>query len=142
MNMAGRSGIRTSRASELRLTRTFGKSVRERGVEPLPSRPSFGGHSASRKRDEHSLVGRVGPNDDMIIVEAHFACKRQAYGGNGTPCEGARFCMSGIFILTPLPMIKSPGFWSAAQGPSHLATTVMAIFPPGKAPLWEVTVIV
>ncbi len=66
----------------------------------------------------------------------------RAYGGSGTPCERPRFCISKMFILKPLPIIMSPGFWSAVQGPSHLAAIVMVILPPGRASLSEVTVIV
>ena len=64
------------------------------------------------------------------------------YRGNGMPCERPRFCISKMFILKPLPMIMSPGFWSAAQGPIHLAAIVMVMLPPGRASLWDVTVIV
>src|SRR5258707_13724181 len=63
-------------------------------------------------------------------------------GGGGVAGEGLRFCNSGRLILTPLPKTMSPGFWSAAQGPSHLASIVIIILPPGISSLCDVTVIV
>jgi hypothetical protein len=53
-----------------------------------------------------------------------------------------RFSVSGMLIFIPLPMIMSPGFWSAAQGPSHLASIVMVILPSGISGRCDVTVIV
>ena len=76
------------------------------------------------------------------LPRASVVAASQAYRGSGTPCERPRFCISKMFILKPLPMIMSPGFWSAVQGPSHLAAIVMVILPPGRAALSEVTVIV
>jgi hypothetical protein len=46
-----------------------------------------------------------------------------------------------MFIFVPLAMIMSPGFWSAAQGPSHCAEYVTVV-PPYSASPFEVTVIV
>jgi hypothetical protein len=54
--------------------------------------------------------------------------------------EGTRFCISGMFNFVPLPVIMSPGFWSAAHGPSHFAEIVMALLTPPS--LCEVTFIV
>jgi len=53
-----------------------------------------------------------------------------------------RFCSSGTLIFMPLLMTMSPGFWSAAQAPSHLASIVITILPPGISSLSDVTVIV
>jgi hypothetical protein len=45
-----------------------------------------------------------------------------------------------MFNFVPLPVIMSPGFWSAAHGPSHFAEIVMALLAPPS--LCEVTFIV
>ena len=39
-----------------------------------------------------------------------------------------------IFTFMPPAMIMSPGFWSALQAPSHLASMVMLLVPSAGIP--------
>jgi hypothetical protein len=68
--------------------------------------------------------------------------KNYAYrGGCGTPGGVMSFWASMMLIFLPLAMIMSPGFWSAVQGPIHLAAIVMVLLA-GVLSLCDVTVIV
>src|SRR5215475_8219301 len=40
--------------------------------------------------------------------------------------------MSSTFIFMPLPVMTSPGFWPAAQGPNHFAAMVMCDSAPRR----------
>ena len=71
-----------------------------------------------------------------------FGALSRGLWGGGRSGEVLRFSISGTLIFMPLLMIMSPGFWSAAQGPSHLASIVMIILPSGISELCDVTVIV
>ena len=42
--------------------------------------------------------------------------------------------ISSTFIFKPLPMMTSPGFWPAAQGPSYFAAIFMCVSPCAGAP--------
>jgi hypothetical protein len=65
-----------------------------------------------------------------------------AFGMPGVLGGPPRRCISIMFIFMPFDMIMSPGFWSAAHGPSHWADIVMVLVPAGAPSPCVVTVIV
>jgi hypothetical protein len=59
--------------------------------------------------------------------------------GGGAPGPPGRFAMSRRLSFMPPGRIRSPGFWPASQGPSHLPAMVMLM---GPMSLFDATVIV
>ena len=110
-------------------------SWRERPRRPLPSSRALAKRSSLVVAKLDCVVADAPRNDAGLWHQTNYLA-----GGGKISDAGAPFCNSGTLIFTPPGMMTSPGFWPAAQAPSHLLSIV--IFTAGSPPPSDVTVIV